>query len=647
MIRAALHPLTYTPAWRRSCVGNRLVRSRKLLSTNAIEKDDNLPIHGSNPDDYDQEEGTTSRVEEEPWKALISTSARAAWRASDPRHMPVEKSISSIVKKTVHPTSKISHSVKDLKKLAQKHRKLSNRRYRERERLFRNRRYNKNEVKMDMDATSIYYGPTEALAFLRYRLTPSFQITQRVLEEARSLIGRRGEKTFRPKRILDFGIGCGSATAAALEVFGDISDIEWIHGVDASRTMRETAEHFISNYVKESNEEKDDRKWAPRLTFSAHLSADPSMTADELEESMTRSAFDLCLFTYTAAEMPQTSAILAAAALQWEKLRPGGLMVVIEPGTPDGFSNIRTIRNMLMDCCPQDDESEEQCYILAPCTHQGACPLSLFTKESRMDASEIDVTPVTGESDSENDDDEEEMSGDMTDDDSDEDEEEVTPFRYMTDEERREHPLYDSDDDDDDDPQYVDYVPEIHDALFQKQAEEALAKAPQKKGFCSFSQTFPGRKDEKFSYMVLQKRIQGEEYPQGENSFEGVNVSEMIGKALEKDEVEVLGGVDHKNDELNKDAVELATKYMASDDYYGLELLRDANARSSYGRIIRRPKKRGGHVLLDTCTEDGLVRHTVTRSSSQKAAGLYQAARKARWGGFWPNKASVRRQGPD
>ena len=99
-------------------------------------------------------------------------------------------------------------------------------------------------------------------------------------------------------------------------------------------------------------------------------------------------AFDLALYTYTASEIPTTEASLAAAALLFDKLSDNGLLVMIEPGTPDGFQNVRSVRQILLDCCPpsnmnsseeEDEEEEEEerygAFVVAPCTHNGLCPM--------------------------------------------------------------------------------------------------------------------------------------------------------------------------------------------------------------------------------------------------------------------------------
>jgi ribosomal protein RSM22 (predicted rRNA methylase) len=68
-------------------------------------------------------------------------------------------------------------------------------------------------------------------------------------------------------------------------------------------------------------------------------------------------------------------------------------------------------------------------------------------------------------------------------------------------------------------------------------------------------------------------------------------------------------------------------------------------------RIIRPPRKRGGHIVLDVCTgrcggssseqseqQAAIVRHTVARSDAHKWMGSagYELAKSANWGDLWP-----------
>jgi ribosomal protein RSM22 (predicted rRNA methylase) len=57
-----------------------------------------------------------------------------------------------------------------------------------------------------------------------------------------------------------------------------------------------------------------------------------------------------------------------------------------------------------------------------------------------------------------------------------------------------------------------------------------------------------------------------------------------------------------------------------------------------WARLARPPLKRDGHVVLDVCTPQGTFERRVASRGKLKAVpGAYRAARKARWGGRWPN----------
>lgn len=87
-------------------------------------------------------------------------------------------------------------------------------------------------------------------------------------------------------------------------------------------------------------------------------------------------------------------------------------------------------------------------------------------------------------------------------------------------------------------------------------------------------------------------------------------------------------------------------------------------ASGAWARVIRAPRKRSGHVVLDLCSaaapgssSDGgpqhgvLLRQVVSRAASQRDAGgtaAYRLARKLRWGDLWPHhyQAAFRAEAP-
>lgn len=159
--------------------------------------------------------------------------------------------------------------------------------------------------------------------------------------------------------------------------------------------------------------------------------------------------------------------------------------------------------------------------------------------------------------------------------------------------------------------------------------------------FCSFIQAIHGgeRRSEKFSYLVAQKIIGGSgvlEKANQSNPFGDVNLADLIAS-----EINTLD----KNEATLEKAMDIEERYLESDaDELGLELVRGKNLQS-WGRLVRPPLKRKGHVIIDFCSgqkigqgDGGIIRHVVTKNTMSKLApGAYNAARKARWGGFWPD----------
>ena len=372
------------------------------------DDDDDLFMDGDSDYDYesDDESDDDEHQPDHPWKTLLELPSRAGWRASDPRPP------AHVVAAQTGVLTAGGATAKQLKRtyvgIVASHKALAERRERERRRLINRTHYSRKAQQKDDEAEPVFYGKMETLAHLRNRLPPNYAITKRVLEEAKSLLGHSLYTTanntsanndgWRPKRIIDMGIGVGGASAAALEVFGN--DVEWVHGIDPSRCMRECAKEFLEEIMENTTtstttpqdeggstsssnpQQQQPRVNPPRLTLSGSISAD----------SAAASTFDMALMTYTATELPGVASNLAAAAILWQKLSPNGVLVMIEPGTPDGFHSIRSVRTMLLDCCPppgskddDDDDNEDmtneaagQCHIIAPCTHSGKCPMERY-----------------------------------------------------------------------------------------------------------------------------------------------------------------------------------------------------------------------------------------------------------------------------
>jgi len=664
---------------------------------------------------------------------------------------------------------------------------------------------------------SVGYGAEQTLTNVKIRFGPQYAIAKRVLLEVQSLLGgtpvdikdRKG--TFQPKRVLDFGSGVGSSSAAALDVFGvrrsgienSNEGIDWIHSIDASQSMREATEKVLKSVLESApweDEQKnsvtdeldeeiaaserilqqikggvDERalerrrkrhaKWEQtwtkqsnyrtRLTFGESIVDASSFYSNKIErddrpslpwqreldeqrqrasqkktQASHKGSFDLILCNYTLSEMTNVPSCLTAAALLWEKLAPNGVIVFVEPGTPDGFSTLRSVRSMLLECCPPpemkerrkqalqhlsadeeemfaaDDDWQEECHVIAPCTHNDICPMTRhqsnhIKRNTRFgkyenatpsgeeeDSDKISAQHLLGDESSDGDlaglgegQSEEEVAlrellGDGTDI-SEEDLQSMLDILEGIDEEVD----LSVEDDEDIEEDELDDVGDFYDIDSDPSSASTTAQTNVfDSSFCSFVHNFPGgtsrKKGEKFSYLVVQKRISDssidEATQQEEDSLKQVDVTDLLAQSVyhaQKHKEEYLrnrlsgdDGIEtdssyHEDRSLQilQQAVTLEDEYLDSaNDDLGLELLHGDKRRKGWGRLIRAPLKRKGHILLDYCSagrcskkctknndKEGkgrIIRQKVSRGwSARVAPGCYTAARKARWGGLWPD----------
>lgn len=613
-------------------IENHSARSQRWYSeaTSASQK----PSPSLEEDFMSDSDSDDGEEEEMPWKTLLELPARAAWRSSDP-HPP--EAVLEAQRRVLDAGGASAKQVRQTYvRLVAQHRSLSERRERERRRLVNGTFYSKRARRRDEEILPVFYGRIETLSFVKARLRPNYAVTKRVLEEARSLLVGHDKNGFRPKRIIDMGIGVGCASAAALEVFE--KDVEWVHGIDPSRCMRECSKSFLEEIMQDMvtkttvQGKPNPRINPPRLTLGGSI-------VTETSESST-STFDLALMTYTATELPTVHAAMAAAGVLWQKLAPNGVLVLIEPGTPDGFNTIRAVRNMLLDCCPpdNDDAAVDQCHVIAPCTHNGKCPMErhqhdFFKQKNPQTQMDYNATMQdANESDGE-------------------EEEEYEEFDLDFDEEEESGDSWEQ----------FDF--ESLDAGTPKMGPSDMSDNTKlmKGRFCSFVQTMSSGRTggEKFSYLVLQKRGGKEQDKDSDSdSSDSDNQHNDKGGSFQNERLrDLLIDVYNANEEwgsnneagdrrqvqdLFEKAQKLESKYLdAEEDDLGLEFLQGDVNRRSHGRIIRAPSKKRGHVYIDYCAAPGrLMRSRITKSLDYGVApGLYTAARKSRWGGLWPDVA--------
>ncbi len=177
---------------------------------------------------------------------------------------------------------------------------------------------------------------SDVVAYAAYRLPATFAAIYAALNEV-----RKRRPAWQPRTFLDAGTGPGSALWAASEIWPELEQI----------TLLERDEHMIAF-----------GKQLATHTRSAVVNRASWQKVDLLGqwESEPR---DLVTTTYVIGELP---------TLQREGLInklwsiTADTLVIVEPGTPVGFSHIRQARQQLIDT---------GAYIIAPCPHDLPCPM--------------------------------------------------------------------------------------------------------------------------------------------------------------------------------------------------------------------------------------------------------------------------------
>lgn len=175
----------------------------------------------------------------------------------------------------------------------------------------------------------------DVLAYALTRLPATYAACVSVLAEA-----ARMAPGFQPASLMDAGAGTAAASWAALEVWPGVASVRWL---DASPLFLDLAGTLAAE--------------VPVLAGADVRRADLTGAGD-----WPRS--DVVVASYALAEIaPERQAAVVGSL--WAAA--GGLLVLVEPGTPAGYRRILSARAALI---------EAGAMILAPCPHQTACPLT-------------------------------------------------------------------------------------------------------------------------------------------------------------------------------------------------------------------------------------------------------------------------------
>lgn len=177
----------------------------------------------------------------------------------------------------------------------------------------------------------------ERLAYLAVRMPATFAAISQALRAARQQLASPEVES-----LLDLGAGPGTSGWAAVEIFPSIRRVRFVESdaalINLGRQLCDAAE---SEGLRSAD-------WAQ-----------VDMTAKFPEES-----FDLVIASYSLGELPPPQRI---RCLQQAWARTRKLLVIIEPGTPQGFRCIDAMRAELIRL---------EANLVAPCPHRHECPLA-------------------------------------------------------------------------------------------------------------------------------------------------------------------------------------------------------------------------------------------------------------------------------
>ena len=172
----------------------------------------------------------------------------------------------------------------------------------------------------------------EACAYLISRMPATFAANMRIIKEIYHLL-----PNFEPETVLDIGAGPGTASLAAYLSYDTIEPMDLI---EPNQYLREAGQTLVLTDMPET-------RWINETLAS--------FTPD--------ASYDLVLASYVLNELRVDDMAVHISKL-WDAC--SGVMVIVEPGTPEGASIIQQVRDWAIT---------QNVAILAPCPHAHDCPL--------------------------------------------------------------------------------------------------------------------------------------------------------------------------------------------------------------------------------------------------------------------------------
>ncbi|KAK9145678.1 hypothetical protein Sjap_005581 [Stephania japonica] len=208
------------------------------------------------------------------------------------------------------------------------------------------------------------YSDDETVAYVASRMPAVYSACHRVLREV-----RRRLPGFAPSRVLDFGSGTGSVLWAVREVWP--RSLESINLVEPSKSMQRAGQSLLQGL-----------KNLPLIQSYGSIQG----LVQNVQKPDRK--HDLVMASYVLGEIPSLKDRITLVRQLWDLTED--VLVLVEPGTPHGFNIISQMRSHILwmekrrcrksgdvpDATASNTEaSKSGAFVVAPCPHDGACPL--------------------------------------------------------------------------------------------------------------------------------------------------------------------------------------------------------------------------------------------------------------------------------
>jgi ribosomal protein RSM22 (predicted rRNA methylase) len=186
------------------------------------------------------------------------------------------------------------------------------------------------------DSHAVFQDPMRLASYLLTRLPATYGVARNVFSELRARV-----PGLVVSRLLDLGAGPGSAAWAAVDVFSELRALTLI---ERERPAIEIGRRLAAR--------------GPSVLLHAEWRCESLNSAGELPEA------DVAVLSYVFGEMGEAEKVSCLDRMEKSPIRG---IVVIEPGTPEGYRRILQVRDWGL---------AKGFLLAAPCPHSLQCPMS-------------------------------------------------------------------------------------------------------------------------------------------------------------------------------------------------------------------------------------------------------------------------------